>query len=552
MRPKLLPLPENREAAVKLLLKFCGASNLGESSGPLRRCLEVAFDSGARTVVVEEQYVDVDFRSEHRISYARQYVAKSDRVERLHFFARPFPANAALRLDAKQKASYLGYLVLRRGIGVGPVGRTMIAPKADYLSNAVRTSVSEVVNFFGQPLVVSAVPFAQQDLFGVVCAHVAAWMCHYTSVLRGIVPRVTTGDMHSIANNLRGSGRVLPSPGLTEDQLVELLANLGLPPLEYRLAGPEKSNGELKAIKLFEGILIDAKDKEPQICPPEVLKRLRTQVARYMNSGIPVIVTTYMHSFVICGHETYRRTKDQETTYIVHDDSRGPYLRVSERDLKIRKNPAGQFGLSEQIAHAGTSKVISWTNLLAPIPPKIWLNGETVETQALNYAHYFSRLATERKISVSALFKEFQTELSDGSVALRTYFLPSSEYKVNVVDRISRSSSDTGNLIERIRMTPMSKYVWVTEFISRGRRKKGNVRHVYGEIVCDSTSLDTSPRFHYVHLPGVFHIDGDKPFKCEDVVYASGKRKVVEKSSNNGKASMIAPLLSKYSSAAHG
>lgn len=157
---------------------------------PLRRCIDVARALGAATMVVETRYLDLDYRSEFSAYYSRQFAVIPDSAHRLHFFKRKLTPKS-LSTGAK-RAKYLGYVVIRPS-ATGAVSRALLPPPPD-VADAVRTSVTETVSFFGQSLEVSGVPFAQQDAQLGACAHAAAWMCHYTAFLRGDVSRRTRAD----------------------------------------------------------------------------------------------------------------------------------------------------------------------------------------------------------------------------------------------------------------------------------------------------------------------------------------------------------------------
>src|SRR5690606_16205992 len=78
----------------------------------------------------------------------------------------------------------------------------------------VRTRVRETVQILGVNFEAYGVPFMEQDGRLLRCAHVSAWICHYTATLRGYVARRTTGQFHA-AGAVNGTvGRSFPSNGL--------------------------------------------------------------------------------------------------------------------------------------------------------------------------------------------------------------------------------------------------------------------------------------------------------------------------------------------------
>ena len=78
-----------------------------------------------RSVVVEQRYLDPDWRSEHGAFHGRLFRRHPSVCHRWHLFTDDVPAD----LSALRPEAYRGYVVLRP-LPSTPVGRTMIAPPA--------------------------------------------------------------------------------------------------------------------------------------------------------------------------------------------------------------------------------------------------------------------------------------------------------------------------------------------------------------------------------------------------------------------------------------
>ena len=139
------------------------------------RCLEVARESAARTVVIETRYIDADYRSEYSAYYSKAFADIDDSTHRLHFFTSEIEEEQIWNLP--DKPGYLGYVIVRPSPS-GMVGRSILRPPPE-LRAWVRTAIREPVSFFGQRLTVEGVPFMSQDTQLGRCAHAATWMCHY-------------------------------------------------------------------------------------------------------------------------------------------------------------------------------------------------------------------------------------------------------------------------------------------------------------------------------------------------------------------------------------
>src|SRR5688572_30563688 len=93
--------PETDEQWEEALERYLGSLN----DVPLQRCVEVARSLGARTLVIETRYLDIDYRSEFSAYYSRQFADIPDSAHRLHFFRKKL-TSASLTLRARSS----GYL----------------------------------------------------------------------------------------------------------------------------------------------------------------------------------------------------------------------------------------------------------------------------------------------------------------------------------------------------------------------------------------------------------------------------------------------------------
>ena len=176
-----------------------------EERRPLNQVFDVARESGCKTVVVENRYVDIDYRSEYSAFWSLKFDNQSPFARRFHFFAADLEEEALHVLDQGQKAAYLGYSIVRP-VPHGRVGRTVLKPPPT-VEGATLTLIEDDVSFFGNPLTVTGVPFCEQDKEFLRCAHAAAWICHYTAARRGNVGRHSTAEIVELPDRaLAGAG----------------------------------------------------------------------------------------------------------------------------------------------------------------------------------------------------------------------------------------------------------------------------------------------------------------------------------------------------------
>lgn len=448
------------------LARYLGTLN----DAPLRRCIDVARALGATSLVVETRYLDLDYRSEFSAYYSRQFADIPDSAHRLHFFKHKLTARS-LPTGAK-RAQYLGYVVIRPS-ATGAVSRALLPPPPD-VADAVRTSVTETISFFGQSLEVSGVPFAQQDAQLGACAHAAAWMCHYSAFLRGDVSRRTRADFSLEADASLQPNRALPTGGLTVHQLSELFRAFDLPAMFY-------SVGNLPSPRLPW--------QTPDPVPPKQQlpggvwdHRIIPVACRHLNSGFPVLVGTEDHAFVLCG---YRRTDKPQPGWIEfvrHDDQRGPYLLVAD--------------VLKDVDLATGTPYTPWRTMHVPVPEKLWLAPEAAERKAgILLFRSSDRIAAAA--GSSPPFTPINQLISSQRFALRTYAVPSNRFKEDLPTRGLHPG-----IVREYRLARLPRFVWVTEAVDRQLRSAGS-DCVLGEAVLDATSSDHSPEVLSLHVHGV-------------------------------------------------
>jgi hypothetical protein len=468
---------------------------LGRNSQPFDRCLDVARESGARSLAVETRYIDADYRSEYSTFYSKAFSAMPATSHRLHFFRKPLVGTRLWQLP--KSPGYIGYITVRP-TSLGPVGRTVLAPPSE-LFLSCRTLVPDSVSFFGQELCAKGFPFVQQDTQLGRCAQAAAWMCHYAAYVRGGVSRRVIADFSTSADPAIGTTRPLPSGGLTVQQLTGLFCSFGLPPSVYDVRGLP----DYPTVPWASDPSLPPKNN-PKAHPGLWDKRLIELCCRYLNSGLPIIVATAeRHAFVLCGYSREKRPgKKDWITFLAHDDQRGPYLTVPNVFPKSDPSPGHSYGL--------------WESILVPLPEKLWLPPEPAEYQAGVLFQSFTRVLSRLFPAAS----QIGSLIDSGDLSLRTYAITASRFKEKIEGRVS------DELLREYRLARFPRYIWVVEAIDRRRRDAGEPP-VLGEIIFDATSSDSEPKPLAVHVPSVAWIAKTRgrprfPIRCPAVAYETG------------------------------
>ena len=155
-----------------------------------RRCLAIMRYLGAKTVIFEEHYVCLEYKSEFITFYAHVDKALPMVTKRLHFLDREIDRSHLGRLTCLERKSYLGYIVVRPA-DLPIVGRAHIKTP-DFVD--VSTAVTDRVHLFGQSLEVAGVPFMEQESRMAECGNVSLWVIHHTAFLRRIFERRFIAD----------------------------------------------------------------------------------------------------------------------------------------------------------------------------------------------------------------------------------------------------------------------------------------------------------------------------------------------------------------------
>lgn len=202
-------------------------------------------DIGAKTVVVERDYIDRDYLDDYTRYYARCFEDYPRKCHRLHFFSEDYKSGWIGRMiatpdseDEKNKnvaqqfeKSYLGFIVIRP-LPTAIIGRTCLAVYRDRDCRHYKALVDVKISFFGRTLRVKCMPFMQQDSAAAACATCALWSSfQITAQFFGhqhYFPGCITemGMEHGLSES-----RCFPNKGLSIKDMVHAIRCVGLDPL---------------------------------------------------------------------------------------------------------------------------------------------------------------------------------------------------------------------------------------------------------------------------------------------------------------------------------
>jgi hypothetical protein len=418
------------DAFSHLVVPFCSEeveSLLGQSPQGeyLKRYLK---DLGAKTCILENEYVDKDFLIDFQKFYCRSFDHIGKFTQRLHFFKEIFSSTkfkcSLMNNDGVFVESYLGFVVIKpikNEYDQNFIGRTLVKPYHSNSENRRRfITKTYSANLFGFHLEVNTLPFQAQDQGVSACATIALWAAlHPLRTVFGI-PDHSPAEITEMSTSLPSPFRKFPSSGLTLEQMVNYIKLVDMD-VEY-----------------IEAISDDV---------------IETVVRAYLSAGLPIIADLYLdsktnparHAVVISGFKANRNNELIEL--FVHDDGIGPYSRVKPKGtFKIWENEWNKEGYEVNLQH-----------LLVPIYPKMRLSFYRIYIEYLRI-----RKALEEKLG------------NDVSRELELFLTTSADYKENLMKNSIENKID-------ILTKSLPRFLWVIRL-----KKK---EQIIGDLAYDATSV---------------------------------------------------------------
>ena len=399
--------------------------------------LEAGISGAIKAMLIEQKYIDKDYRSTYYNFYAKKGQRYLADCVRLHFFDETvtFDENT-LRLtssaDGPLSHHYFGYMVLRP-TGEATIGRSVLSP--DVRSGACRYVITadHKVHLLGYTLTVQGFPSMDQHRDIAMCAHVACWsiLRHY-SERHSVYREFLTHDITLMAQEFNPGGLV-PSKGLEVSHAERVFQEAGTFPLH---------------VARIAGVNDDA---------------FYRQLGAYVESGFPLFaaLTDLEHAVAIVGYEWrtpvntgvpgMRYAWDEVKALAVVDDSYLPYLSIPVT--------GGTLYSAEDI-----------DAFIVALPEKVFYPADALD-----------RLAP-------TLFKLPVAGLPAQDEAIVRYFITTGSGFRRFVRE--RESEFDPKLLETIMKLPFAQFVWIVEFATEADWAVGQIS---ARAVVDATASEREP-----------------------------------------------------------
>jgi len=388
-----------------------------------------------RTIIVERDYVDKDYRDTYHNFYAKKFAAYPKNCVRLLFFGDAVEAADWWEIDA-YKLSFLGYSVIRP-TRVTPIGRTVLDPTVCDGVTGYLCLADYSAHLFGCQLVVKGFPYISQDTDVTICAHATCWMIfRYYSERYPNYPEIHPYGITQLTTDL-SYGRLLPSSGLNTGQILEICSRFGLYPVIY-----DKS-------KFSDGT--DA-------------SRFLRLLYFYIESGLPVVIDLKDHAVAGIGHTLDFRlntgaecsfSADYMTGILINDDNFLPYRVITD-------------GINAVAGVPSTYTFADIESFIVPLPEKVYLFADQVENHTL-------AVLTDPEVGI----RTKSSVLTFDQLVIRIFLTSSRAYKQE------RRGKLPFDLDQTYAQLPMPRFIWVSELSTRETYIQGEV---LGEIIWDGTA----------------------------------------------------------------
>ncbi|HEX2659631.1 MAG TPA: hypothetical protein VHU40_15210, partial [Polyangia bacterium] len=243
VRNRLTVVPFTAADFVKRVREASRATRAGQAVPQVAYLARYCRALGAKTVVIEDHYIDRHYLDEFAFYYCRGLSPPPNHVQRFHLFAVDFDEAALhrrLRDVAKDSSpasaievGYRGFVCVRP-IPAVPIGRTVLSRLDDGEPRDIWATGQHQVHLANLVLEVDGLAFQQQDLAVGACATASLWSALSRVARLEQMRAPTPAEVSEAAGrHLLAGGRVVPAAaGLTIQQIGEAVRACGFAP-EY-------------------------------------------------------------------------------------------------------------------------------------------------------------------------------------------------------------------------------------------------------------------------------------------------------------------------------
>lgn len=432
------------------------------------------------TVVYEADYIDRVFRDTYYTYFSRKFIPMMRNCQRLTFFSGEYSYEDFLEaaecqdLHEKLEEALLGTIIIkptRIDDSNCSMGRCLLDPfKFEKTKRYYLRTTSFTISILGNEYNINAFPSSGQDGETMSCSETCVWeVMEYFGSRYPYYRTVLPGE---IINNIDQTAkeRVLPTQGLTYEQVTNLLKSFGFEPKLYSKKAYVEAGEEQE---LSWGNVYCAS--------PKKVERFRKIFHYYVESAIPVIVGIRGqkgagHSIVCIGHGKIEHDKElsalQQTKYgnykfLDSDQFVNDYVFVDDNHVFYSIEKFDEFSISN--SSDGIRKVAFFA---VPLYKHVFLEADG------------ANVIFDEFLSLVGDYLQGLLEGNNNDYLIKRVFLATSNnYKRYHL--MAAKSLDEKFFYAQLNYPKM---IWVCEICDYERWKNENDLCVIGEIVLDATA----------------------------------------------------------------
>ena len=436
---------------------------------------------GAKTAVIENNYVDHDYLDDYSNYYAKCFDAPPRLCARVHFFSDAYKEDELRQIVASPDAEgsdspkdaeklqnhYLGFVVFRP-LSRAFVGRTCLKPLSLESGQALRTVH---VSFWGVGLHVDAMPFQEQDTATAACATCALWSSsQVTASLFGHTAYSPSSITAMAGGHKTSEMRVFPNCGLSLTDMIYAVRCMTLDPIHVGVNAEHVNQRQdilLGNIYAYLGMRV----------PILLIGILRREDGSRCGDGAhAVVVTGYSQSEGV-ENPGYVVVSSGIRGLFVHDDQVGPYASiVFEQKMGDETSFACPCkGKCAYAIGAGAEEAIRWktewkandeslyfspTDLIIPVYNKIRVSYEDVLRHVMEIHDALQEVI--KCLQEAHRLPEDPSVVPQWSIQLRTCC----DYKKSV-----RNDPGIRHQQDKLALLTMAlpKYLWEIKMLAQGK-----------------------------------------------------------------------------------
>lgn len=447
-----------------------------------------------QSVFVEDDYFDQDFVDSISRFYSKGFRSINRLCKRLHFFSSKLNVSDIEKFlvettaHDKLQGSYHGFCVVRP-LETKRLGRSILKPRRERPEIEFHTCTARsCAHVAGTELSVESAPYMEQDGRVQTCSSVAIWISTTVMAQCFGYPQYSTSEIMAKATSTLVGARAGPTEGLTYEQIMQALYEMGYEPLILDEADPPEAKHRVYSYvesRIPPLLLLELPDGNHH-----AVTAIGHAHSRPLQAGSQVTISKLGRPIL-----QYFRSSEWVPYFYVHDDQMGIYRQMrfleadpSRLEQRIRDSYRGTslapsikvnlrqwhcpvcINIDSTLTEVPKETIANLWGVIIPLPRGIALSHSEAEEKA---AQVIRRCADHWRVRLAK------------DLVLRTYLVSSNDYKSRL-----RQHSEMNRYVRMMYLgKPLPKWLWLTEMstVDLMNRVHLDRLRIRGELILDAT-----------------------------------------------------------------